>query len=166
VGHSRRSCGRAQGWRSEASNAAFAEHGLPSFGATANLVHTQELGKALAADLGPAWVCLMPQHGLLTAGRDIAHAVMYAVLLERACAVQLTAQAAGPVRHWTDHKESLEKDALAWPPSQIEAGWHNGYGARRGPEQRPLVQRAVSRGHICPTTPRARTSPSPHARWR
>ncbi|MEV7020827.1 class II aldolase/adducin family protein [Kitasatospora sp. NPDC093558] len=107
----------------------FAEHGLPSFGATANLVRTQDLGKALAADLGPARACLMPQHGLLTAGRDIAHAVMYAVLLERACAVQLTAQAAGPMRHWTSHKESLEKDALAWPPSQIEAGWQ--YWVRR-----------------------------------
>ncbi|MGW3044180.1 class II aldolase/adducin family protein [Kitasatospora sp. NPDC001159] len=81
----------------------FAERGLPSFGATANLVHTQELGKALAADLGPARACLMPQHGLLTAVRDIAHAGMYAVLLERARAIQLTAQAAGPVRHWTDH---------------------------------------------------------------
>ncbi|MFF2146243.1 class II aldolase/adducin family protein [Kitasatospora sp. NPDC058190] len=107
----------------------FAEHGLPSFGATANPLHTQELGKALAADLGPARACLMPQHGLLTAGRDIAHAVTYAVRLERACAVQLTARAAGLVRHWTDHKESLEKDALAWKPSQIEAGWH--YWVRR-----------------------------------
>jgi L-fuculose-phosphate aldolase len=107
----------------------FAEHGLPSFRATAGLVRTGELGRALAADLGGARACLMPQHGLLAAGRDIAHAVMYAVLLERACGLQLSAQAAGGIRHWTGHRESLEKDATVWPPSQIEAGWR--YWVRR-----------------------------------
>ncbi|MGK4578599.1 class II aldolase/adducin family protein [Kitasatospora sp. HPMI-4] len=107
----------------------FAEHGLPSYRATANLVRTRELGQALAADLGQARACLMPQHGLLTAGRDLAHAVMYAILLERACTLQLTAQAAGELRHWTDREESLEKDATVWPPSQIEAGWR--YWVRR-----------------------------------
>ncbi|MFF4818614.1 class II aldolase/adducin family protein [Kitasatospora sp. NPDC001309] len=107
----------------------FAEHGLPRFGATADLVRTAELGRALAADLGEARACLMPQHGLLTVGRDVAHAVMYAVLLERACGLQLTARAAGGPRHWTGHRESLEKDASVWPSSQIEAGWR--YWVRR-----------------------------------
>ncbi|MET9181066.1 class II aldolase/adducin family protein [Kitasatospora aureofaciens] len=108
---------------------AFAEHGLPNFGATANLIRTQELGRALAADLGPARACLMPQHGLLTVGPDIAHAVMYAVLLERACGLQLAARAAGGPRHWTGHQESLEKDALVWASGQIVAGWR--YWVRR-----------------------------------
>ncbi|MER7847050.1 class II aldolase/adducin family protein [Kitasatospora sp. NPDC096077] len=108
---------------------AFAEHGLPTFGATANLIRTPELGRALAADLGPARACLMPQHGLLTVGRDIAHAVMYAVLLERACGLQLTALAAGGPKRWTGHRESLEKDALVWSAGQIEAGWD--YWVRR-----------------------------------
>jgi ribulose-5-phosphate 4-epimerase/fuculose-1-phosphate aldolase len=102
---------------------AFAEHGLPRHTATANLVRTAELGRALAADLGAAHACLMPQHGLAAVGVDVAHAVMYAVLLQRACATQLAAQAAGELRAWTDEAESLAKGALVWSDSQIEAGW-------------------------------------------
>lgn len=105
---------------------AFAEHGVPRYTATANLVRTRELGAALATDLGPAHVCLMPQHGLAAAGVDVAHAVMYAVLLQRACATQL---AAGDVRSWTDDAEARAKAALVWADSQIEAGWQ--YWLRR-----------------------------------
>jgi len=107
----------------------FAEHGLPRYTATANLVRTPELGQALARDLGQAHACLMPQHGLAAVGRDIAHAVMTAVLLERACATQLAAQAAGELRHWTEHEESVEKAALVWSDTQIQAGWS--YWARQ-----------------------------------
>jgi L-fuculose-phosphate aldolase len=108
---------------------AFAEHGVPRYTATANLVRTKELGQALAADLGAAHACLLPQHGLVTVGVDVAHAVMHAVLLQRACATQLTARAAGEVREWTSDAESREKAALVWAPSQIEAGW--AYWVRR-----------------------------------
>jgi L-fuculose-phosphate aldolase len=108
---------------------AFAEHGVPRYTATANLVRTAELGQALATDLGAAHACLMPQHGLATVGVDIAHAVMHAVLLQRACATQLTAMAAGPLRAWTSDTESLAKAALVWSDSQIEAGWQ--YWARQ-----------------------------------
>ncbi|MFE4519175.1 class II aldolase/adducin family protein [Kitasatospora sp. NPDC056783] len=107
----------------------FAEHGLPRFTATDNLVRTPELGRALAADLGDARACLMPGHGLAAVGRDAAHAVMYAILLERACRTQLTARAAGEIRHRTGHRECLEKDAVAWAPGQIDAGWR--YWRRR-----------------------------------
>ncbi len=105
---------------------AFAEHGVPRYRATANLVRTAELGRALADDLGPAHACLMPQHGLVAAGVDVAHAVMYAVLLQRACATQL---AAGDVKVWTSDEEALEKAALVWADAQIEAGWQ--YWVRR-----------------------------------
>ncbi|WP_329579039.1 class II aldolase/adducin family protein [Kitasatospora sp. NBC_01250] len=105
------------------------EHGLPWHTATANLVRSPELGRALARDLGPAAACLMPQHGLLAVGRDVAHAVMSAILLERACAVQPAARAAGELKHWTGERESLEKAALVWSDGQIEAGWQ--YWTRR-----------------------------------
>ena len=107
---------------------AFAEHGLPRYQATANLVRTAELGRALADDLGQANACLMPQHGLAAVGVDVGHAVMYAVLLQRACATALTA---GDVRVWTSDEESLAKAALVWSDSQIEAGWQ--YWVRRLP---------------------------------
>jgi L-fuculose-phosphate aldolase len=102
---------------------AFAEHGVPRYTATANLVRTTDLGRALAQDLGAARVCLMPQHGLVAVGSDLAHAVMYAVLLQRACAIQLTAQAAGELRAWTGEEESLAKAGLVWADGQIDAGW-------------------------------------------
>ncbi|WP_279582240.1 hypothetical protein [Fodinicola feengrottensis] len=54
---------------------------------------------------------------------------MTAILLERACSVQLAAQSAGEVRHWTSDEESLEKAPICWAPSQIEAGWQ--YWVRR-----------------------------------
>ncbi|WP_329563070.1 hypothetical protein [Kitasatospora sp. NBC_01266] len=54
---------------------------------------------------------------------------MFAILLERSCATQLSALAAGTVRHWTGERESLEKASLVWATGQIEAGWR--YWARR-----------------------------------
>jgi L-fuculose-phosphate aldolase len=63
----------------------FTDHGLPRYTASANLVRTADLGRALARDLGPSRACLMPQHGFVAAGSDIARAVMTAILLERAC---------------------------------------------------------------------------------
>ncbi|RJO75611.1 hypothetical protein D5S18_14395 [Nocardia panacis] len=107
----------------------FAEHGLPRFTATANLVRTPELGRAPAADLGPAAACLMPQHGMVAVGRDLAHAVMAAILLDRACGTQLAAQSAGPLVRWTGREESPEKAATCRPESRIRAGWR--YRARR-----------------------------------
>ena len=101
----------------------FAEHGLPRYTVTANLVRSSELGRALAGDLGQARACLMPQHGLVAVGRDAAYALMTAVLLERACSLQVTVQAAGEPRHWTDPEESLEKASVCWADSQMQAGW-------------------------------------------
>lgn len=107
----------------------FAEHGLPRFTATAGLVRSPGLGRALARDLGAARACLMPQHGLAAVGPDVAHAVMTAVLLQRACALQLTALAAGGIRDFTSHEESMEKASTVWAAQQIEAGWR--YWARQ-----------------------------------
>src|SRR5205823_5629508 len=85
----------------------FAEHGLPRYTGTAGLVRTPELGRALAVELGEARACLMPQHGLAAVGRSLAEAVMTAIFLNRACEIQLAAQAAGGLRHWTGHEESV-----------------------------------------------------------
>ncbi|MET8770408.1 class II aldolase/adducin family protein [Streptomyces sp. NPDC004658] len=101
----------------------FADPDVPRFTLTGGLISDRELGTALAGTLGDAPGCLLPHHGLVTAGRDVAHAVMYAVLLERACRDQLTALAAGPLATWSDPAEAAEKRAACWPPSQIEAGW-------------------------------------------
>jgi len=69
-------------------------------------------------------------HGLVTAGPDLASAVMFAVLLARACRAQLLAMAAGGPQTWSDEDEVVTKMASAWPTSQLHQGYD--YLVRRG----------------------------------
>ncbi|MFG2592348.1 class II aldolase/adducin family protein [Streptomyces sp. NPDC048438] len=103
--------------------ALFAGEDVPRFRGTGGLVSSPELGKSLATALGAAPAALMPKHGLVAAGHTAAAAVMHAVLLERACAVQLQAQAAGPVVIHSDVAEAQAKRTECWPDSQLEAGY-------------------------------------------
>lgn len=65
----------------------------------------------------------MPIHGAVTFGADAAAAVMYAVLLERACRTELLAAGAGGPRLWSDENARHFK--------QLEAGWRH-YCAKAG----------------------------------
>ncbi|GLV75760.1 class II aldolase/adducin family protein [Streptomyces hygroscopicus] len=114
--------------------ALFAGEDVPRFRSTGGLVSTPALGKALAAELGNAPAALMPRHGLVAAGTSVPAAVMHAVLLERACAVQLKAMAAGEIRVQSSRTEAMGKRAECWPDSQLEAGYR--YLVRRS--ARPL----------------------------
>ncbi len=69
--------------------------GLPIFSETTDLIVTRERGEALARTLGQTRAALLQNHGLVTVGGSIAEAVMTAVILEKACQVQLLADAAG-----------------------------------------------------------------------
>jgi ribulose-5-phosphate 4-epimerase/fuculose-1-phosphate aldolase len=71
----------------------------------------------------------MPSHGAVTAGPDVATAVMYAVLLERACRTQLMALAAGDVKAWSDADEAALKREQVWNRDQVHAGY--GYLVRK-----------------------------------
>jgi L-ribulose-5-phosphate 4-epimerase len=101
----------------------FCDPPLPRFARTGALIASAELGAALADTIGDARACLMPNHGAVTAGPDAATAVMYAVLLERACRTQLMAMAAGRPAIWSDPAEAELKREQIWNPGQIEAGW-------------------------------------------
>ena len=96
---------------------------LPRFTVTGALIATRELGQALAQELGDAPAILMPNHGAVTVGPDPATAVMYAVLLERACRTQLMAMAAGGPVSWSDPAEAAFKRDQIWNPAQLDAGW-------------------------------------------
>jgi L-ribulose-5-phosphate 4-epimerase len=96
---------------------------LPRFTETGALIATPELGRALATTLGDANAILIPNHGAVTVGPDVATAVMYAVLLERACRTQLLAAAAGGPIVWSDEAETRFKRDQVWAPAQLEAGW-------------------------------------------
>ena len=96
---------------------------LPRFTVTGALIASADLGHALAQTLGDANAALMPHHGAVTVGPDPATAVMYAVLLERACRTQLTAMAAGGPRTWSDEQETAFKNDQVWNPGQLAAGY-------------------------------------------
>jgi ribulose-5-phosphate 4-epimerase/fuculose-1-phosphate aldolase len=101
----------------------FCYPGIPRFTRTGGLISTRELGRALADTLGDAPACLMPQHGLVAAGKDIATAVMTAVLLDAACRTQLTAMAAGQLTRWGPEQDTVAKRTQVWADGQMLAGW-------------------------------------------
>jgi ribulose-5-phosphate 4-epimerase/fuculose-1-phosphate aldolase len=101
----------------------FSYPDVPRFTLTGGLISSAELGLALANALGAAPACLMPQHGLVTAGKNLAAAVMTAVLLDRACRTQLTAMAAGPLTRWGSEDDTVAKRAVVWSDGQIAAGF-------------------------------------------
>lgn len=101
----------------------FAASDVPRYLRTGALIRTRDLGAALAETIGEARGCLVPQHGLVTVGPDVATAVMYAVLIDRACRVQLAAMAAGTVVRWSDADELALKDEEVWNSGQLSAGY-------------------------------------------
>lgn len=96
---------------------------IPRFTETGALIATARLGQSLAQALGEANAILMPNHGAVTVGADAASAVMYAVLLERACRTELLALAADGPRCWSDEQETSFKRTQVWNQTQLEAGW-------------------------------------------
>jgi ribulose-5-phosphate 4-epimerase/fuculose-1-phosphate aldolase len=96
---------------------------IPRFTQTGGLIKNRALGEALAAALGDAIACLLPQHGIVTVGQDIPAAIMTAVLLDRACRTQLDAMAAGPLVTWGDEQDTVAKRADVWSPRQLQAGY-------------------------------------------
>lgn len=108
----------------------FTHPQLPRFPGTGALIATPELGRSLADSLGQANGILIPHHGAVTVGPDVETAVMYAVLLERACRTQLLAMAAGGPVTWSNEVETVFKRDQVWNAGQLHAGWH--YLVRRG----------------------------------
>lgn len=101
----------------------FVPPDIVRFTRTAGLIRSPEMGDALARDLGGRNAALIPGHGVVTVGAGVAAAVMTAVLLDRACRVQLEAEAAGGPRSWTSDPEALDKRVECWSEDQLRAGW-------------------------------------------
>ena len=73
----------------------FGAGGVPIFSETTDLIISQERGRAVARCLGGRPALILRNHGIVTAGHCIEEAVWLALKLERACRVQLLAEAAG-----------------------------------------------------------------------
>lgn len=101
----------------------FLDPDVARFTDTGDLIATPALGAALATALGRANGCLIPGHGVVTVGADIAAAVMHASLLDRACQIQLDAAAGGGPRVWSSDAEVAAKRERLWSTSQLHAGY-------------------------------------------
>ena len=77
----------------------------------------------MAEAVGSANGCLIPGHGLVTVGPNVATTVMHAVLLDRACRVQLRASRGGGPTIWSSEAEVAAKRAGLWSPTQLDAGY-------------------------------------------
>lgn len=68
---------------------------LPIFSDTTDLIITPARGEAVARCLGAEPALILRNHGIVATGRSIEEAVWIALKLEKACRVQLLAEAAG-----------------------------------------------------------------------
>lgn len=101
----------------------FGPPDITRFTVTGDLVRDQELGQALAAELGDRNAILLPRHGLVTVGPDIPTAVLTAIFLEKACRMQLAVSAAGQQILHSPDDEAIAKRDRCYGPSQLVAAW-------------------------------------------
>lgn len=97
--------------------------GLPVFDRTSDLIVSPDLGRAVAACLDGHNALLLRNHGIVTAGRSVEEAVMMAVLLEKACKVQLLAEQAGGPNASTSPEEARIKRDRIYAPASLQAAF-------------------------------------------
>ena len=85
---------------------------LPVFAETTDLIVTPALGQAVARCLGDKQALLLRNHGIVTAGRSIEEAIWLAIMLEKACWMQLVADAAGGAKLVTSPAEARAKQKI------------------------------------------------------
>lgn len=83
------------------------------------IVLDTEAGKGIAASLGDRKAVVHQNHGLITVGESVDEAAWWFIALERACQVQLLAQAAGPVTEVDPASARLTYDQTGYS----FAGW-------------------------------------------
>lgn len=103
--------------------ARFAPPDVPRFRQTSDLIVTPDLGRALAATLGDRNAVLLRNHGIVTAGPDVATACLLAICLERACRTQLLALATGLPIHESTPEDALAKRARLNSPGSFQTAW-------------------------------------------
>ncbi|WP_405651331.1 class II aldolase/adducin family protein [Streptomyces sp. NBC_01386] len=71
------------------------------------LVLERDEGERIAARLGSCRAAILRHHGLLTVGRTVEEAAWWFITMDRACQMQLMAEAAGDVRVMTEEEATL-----------------------------------------------------------
>ncbi len=101
----------------------FVPPDIARFTQTGDLILTRELGRAVADAIGGRNALLLVNHGIVAVGVDVARAVVTALLLDRACAMQLRASGAGDLAHWSSDEEALSKREHCYPDALLLQAW-------------------------------------------
>jgi ribulose-5-phosphate 4-epimerase/fuculose-1-phosphate aldolase len=107
----------------------FVPPDVARFRKTGDLILTAELGADVAGALGDRNALLLVNHGIVAVGPDVPTAVLTAILLDRACRLQLTAMAAGEPRRWSSDEEARSKREHCYSAPLLRQAWD--YLARR-----------------------------------
>ncbi len=97
--------------------------GIPLFKKTSLLIRSPDSGRAVADCLQGHRAMLMQNHGIVAVGESIEEATVYAVLLEKAAQMQVSAAMMGPV-HESSTDEAAGKQGQVFYPRNIEGFWN------------------------------------------
>lgn len=130
---------------------------LPRFTLTSNTIIELSVATAVAGALGLAPAALLRNHGGLTVGRSVRHAVVYAHLLERAAMLQLLAESVPGGYHSSDAADIAAKREFNFSDLALRSYWDHcaGQVRRRWPEVAAWSSgpgpRALPLGDPCPS---------------
>src|SRR5215813_7125145 len=109
--------------------------GLPIFSETTDLIVTQGRGQAVARCLGDRAALILRNHGIVAAGRSIEEAVWVALKLEKACRIQMLAEAAGGPKLVAEGEDLAKKRGRSNRPdlhtnvfNYLVRRWHCAHG--------------------------------------
>ncbi|HEX8095631.1 class II aldolase/adducin family protein [Jatrophihabitans sp.] len=95
----------------------------PRFTLTSNTIIELEVARAVAGALGASPAALLRNHGGLTVGRSVRHAVVFAHLLERAAMLQLLAERVPGGYHSSDDADIAAKREFNFSDLSLRSYW-------------------------------------------
>lgn len=122
--------------RAISHDGAMFEGRTPRFTLTSNTIIELGVAQAVASALGGAPAALLRNHGGLTVGRSIRHAVVFAHLLERAAMLQLLAERVPGGYHSSSDADIAAKREFNFADLSLRSYWDHCVGQvrRRWPE--------------------------------
>jgi ribulose-5-phosphate 4-epimerase/fuculose-1-phosphate aldolase len=101
----------------------FVPPDIERFTETGDLITTPELGRRVVAALAERNALLLVNHGIVTVGEDLPAAATTAIILDRACGMQLRAMAAGQIQRWSSDDEARSKRDHCYSPELLHGAW-------------------------------------------
>ena len=111
----------------------YFHNNIGRFDESTNTILSISLGEAVADALGEMNALFLCNHGIVIASKTIRLSVILALMLERACRIQLRAEALGTQYRTTSDKEVDEKKDYIYSDMAIRSYWKSAVRAIREP---------------------------------